>query len=86
MEIGAAAVSLAAPRGVLSGNDGMLVAGRLYGPSLLPQTMEIVKSVSKLGVPVIAAGGMYSLEDSTKTLSVGALAFQWDTVLWSGII
>jgi dihydroorotate dehydrogenase len=84
MDFGAATVSLAAPRGVLSGNDGMLVAGRLYGPSLLPQTLEIVQSVSKLGIPVIAAGGIYSLEDSANALSVGALAFQMDTVLWSG--
>jgi dihydroorotate dehydrogenase len=61
-----------------------LVAGRLYGPSLLPQTLEIVQSASKLEMPVIAAGGIYSLEDSAIALSVGVLAFQLDTVLWSG--
>jgi dihydroorotate dehydrogenase len=83
IDMGVAAVSLAAPRGILSSNDGMLVAGRLYGPSLLPKTMEIVQSVSKLGIPIIAAGGIYSSEDSSKILSVGALAFQLDTVLWS---
>jgi dihydroorotate dehydrogenase len=84
VDIGVAAVSLAAPRGVLSSADGRWVAGRLYGPSLLPQSLEIVHSVARLGIPVIAAGGIYSLEDSNELLKAGALAFQLDTVLWHG--
>lgn len=83
IEAGAAAVSMAAPRGALSGEGGGLVTGRLYGPSLFPQVLEVVHSAARLGLPVIAAGGLYSLESSNAVMAAGALAFQLDTVLWN---
>jgi dihydroorotate dehydrogenase len=79
---GAAAVSLAPPRGTLPGKEGALVTGRLYGPSLFPKSLEAVHSAARLGLPIIAAGGIYSVEDSNAMLLAGALAFQYDTVLW----
>lgn len=83
---GAAAVSLAAPRGALPDEDGKLVTGRLYGPSLFPQSLETVHSASRLGLPLIAAAGVYSGDDSNAMLSAGAMAFQLDAVLWKNFI
>src|SRR5512139_3564777 len=43
---GAQAISIAAPRGALMTDH--LVTGRLYGPSLFPQTLETVYSAAKI--------------------------------------
>jgi dihydroorotate dehydrogenase len=80
---GAQAISISAPRGALMTNHSSLLTGRLYGPSLFPQTLEAVSNVAKLGLPVIAAGGVWSKENAEAMLSVGALAVQVDAVLWN---
>lgn len=82
---GAAAISMAAPRGALTIHGGELIEGRLFGPSLFPQSLKIVHSVAKLGLPVIGSGGVYSKEHADTMLSVGALAVQMDSVLWRGL-
>jgi dihydroorotate dehydrogenase (NAD+) catalytic subunit len=78
---GAAAISIAAPRGALF-RDGKLTGGRMYGPALLPRSLEIVHAAARLGMPVIGAGGVYSLEDAQAMLQVGAIAVQFDAALW----
>ncbi|MCC6145988.1 MAG: hypothetical protein IT308_00315 [Anaerolineaceae bacterium] len=83
IQAGASAVSFAAPRGCLPGRDGSLTSGRLYGPALLPLALAAVCSARAAGLPVIAAGGVYSLEDGQKLLAAGALAVQLDAVLWA---
>ncbi|MCI0549668.1 MAG: hypothetical protein L0287_01800 [Anaerolineae bacterium] len=87
---GAQAISIAAPRGALSltpnpspTGRGELITGRLYGPSLFPQTLETVRSAAKLGLPIIGSGGVYSKENANAMLSVGALAVQMDATLWN---
>ena len=88
---GAQAISIAAPRGALNSplpiGDGLggraITHGRLYGPSLFPQTLETVQSATKLGLPIIGSGGIYSKENADAILSVGALAVQVDTALWN---
>ncbi len=47
---GAQAISISAPRGALPlpPNPSPLLTGRLYGPSLFPQTLETVYSAAKL--------------------------------------
>ena len=85
MDAGAAALSLAAPRGTLLGRDGSLVSGRLYGPSLFPQALEIVKAAARLGLPVIASNGISSGLNSIQMLQAGAMAFQLDTFLWGNV-
>jgi len=93
IEAGADAVSIAAPRGALPNltptpspeRRGEIIEGRLLGPALFPQSLEIVHSASKLGLPVIGAGGVYSKENADAMLSAGALAVQMDSVLWRGI-
>jgi dihydroorotate dehydrogenase (NAD+) catalytic subunit len=81
LELGAAAVSLAAPRGTLS-LQGKLVSGRLQGPGLFPQTLETVRRLSGAGIPVIGAGGVYQREQAQALVEAGALGVQVDSVLW----
>jgi len=85
MEEGADAISSASPRGALPANGGAMIVGRLFGPSLLPQSLEIVHSAAKLGLPIIGAGGIYSKENADAMISAGALAVQVDSVLWRGL-
>jgi len=86
---GAQAISIAAPRGAFNlipkENDGEreIITGRLYGPSLFPQTLESVHSAARIGLPIIASGGIYSKENGDAMLSAGALAVQVDASLWS---
>jgi dihydroorotate dehydrogenase len=81
IEAGTDAISIAAPRGSLMQN-GSFVFGRLFGPSLLPQSLEIVHSAAKLGLPMIGAGGVYSKDDVEAMLTAGAFAVQMDAKLW----
>lgn len=81
---GAAAVSLAAPRGMLATNNGKLTAGRLSGPALFPQALLTVRDATRAGMPVIGAGGVGTKENADAMLSVGALAVQVDESLWRG--
>ena len=80
---GAQAISIAAPRGALKTEHSSLVTGRLYGPSLFPQTLETVYSAAKIGLPIIGAGGVWTKENADAMLSVGALAVQVDAALWN---
>ena len=82
---GAQAISISAPRGALPvpPHPSPVITGRLYGPSLFPQTLETVYSASKIGLPLIGAGGVWTKENAEAMLSAGALAVQVDAVLWS---
>ena len=93
---GAQAISISAPRGALHltpspslrsasqspTRRGELITGRLYGPSLFPQTLETVYSAGKLGLPIIGAGGVWNKENADAMLWAGALAVQVDAALW----
>ena len=87
---GAQAISIAAPRGALPltpnpspDRRGELITGRIYGPSLFPQTLETVHSAARIGLAVIGSGGVWSKENADAILSVGALAVQVDAALWN---
>jgi len=86
---GAAAVSLAAPRGMLaltpdssSEGGGESVTGRLNGPGLYPQALLAVRDAVRAGIPVIGAGGVGSKQNADAILAAGALAVQLDASLW----
>ena len=86
---GAQAISISAPHGALPltpspspKERGELITGRLYGPSLFPQTLETVYSAAKLGLPIVGAGGVWNKENAEAMLSAGALAVQVDAALW----
>jgi dihydroorotate dehydrogenase (NAD+) catalytic subunit len=83
MQEGAQAISISAPRGSLTIDNGRLTTGRLFGPSLFPKTLNVVDSAAKLGIPIIGAGGVWSKENADAMLSVGALAVQVDAALWN---
>ncbi len=88
MQEGAQAISIAAPRGAIPPpGEGLEVReithGRLFGPSLFPQTLHVVEAAAKLGIPIIGAGGVWSKENADATLSAGALAVQVDAALWN---
>jgi dihydroorotate dehydrogenase len=91
VEMGAAAVGLAAPRGMLppSGGEGRagpeeLLTGRLFGPGLFPQALLTVRDAARAGIPVIGGCGVYSQADATVMLQAGAFAVQVDASIWRG--
>jgi len=65
--------------------DEERIVGRLYSPENFPIVLEAVRQVSakNLGLPVIGAGGIFSVEDVREMLAAGALAVQLDAVLWN---
>ena len=91
---GAQAISIAAPRGAAKSPLPQgevrvreeITRGRLFGPSLFPQTLNVVESAVKRGIPIIGAGGVWSKENAEAMLSVGALAVQVDAALWNSAI
>jgi dihydroorotate dehydrogenase len=84
VQAGAAALSLSAPRGALPGPGNLPVTGRLLGPGLFPQAYEIVRSATRLGLPIIGGVGIYSRAEAEAMLAAGALAVQVDAVVWRG--
>ncbi len=84
LDAGAAAVSLGPPRGALADSGAGLVSGRLYGPSIFPLALQVVRSLSRAGIPVIGAGGIYQSDQVEAMLAAGAFAVQLDAVLWRG--
>jgi dihydroorotate dehydrogenase len=86
---GAAAISIASPRGALplTSNSsperrGKLVTGRLYGQSLFPRSLDIVRSAAMIEIPIIGAGGVWTEQDAADMLSAGAMAVETDASLW----
>jgi len=77
------AISLGPPRGVLIDASGQTVRGRLYGPAIFPLTLASVQDIIAVGVPVIAAGGVYEQAQVEALLKAGAIGVQLDAVLWS---
>ncbi|NOH01870.1 MAG: hypothetical protein HND47_07855 [Chloroflexi bacterium] len=82
MEGGASAVSLAAPRGAVYDRKGTLVTGRVYGQSLFPRALEVVRSAAMIGLPVIGSSGVWSEADVESMLKAGAMAVETDARLW----
>ena len=82
MESDVMAISFGPPRGALPTPAGQIVDGRLYGPGIFPQAMATLHHFVKTGIPVIGAGGLYSLAQVEAMLAAGALGVQLDTILW----
>jgi len=84
LSAGAAALSLAAPRGALPLPGGGSLTGRLFGPALFPRTLLTVREAARAGFPLIASGGVYSQKNANALQEAGALAVGLDAVLWQG--
>ncbi len=82
--LGASAISLGAPRGMLLTDTSRPVGGRLYGPALFPLMLAAVQNSRRLGIPIIAGAGVYRRQDAQALRDAGAWAVQLDTVLWRG--
>jgi dihydroorotate dehydrogenase (NAD+) catalytic subunit len=82
IEKGTIAISISNPRGILMNNKNELTAGRLYGQSLFPRSLDIVHSAARIGIPIIGSGGVWTKQDTVDMLSAGALAVETDAVLW----
>ncbi|MFH1186175.1 MAG: hypothetical protein V1755_14225 [Chloroflexota bacterium] len=81
LERGATALSIPAPRGALA-REGTPIAGRLFGPALFPVALELVRAASKIGLPIIGGGGVFSNDDARAMLAAGAMAVELDVSLW----
>lgn len=62
-------------------------AGRRYGPDQWPLTESALQAVAGLGLglPLVAAGGVFTPEQLGAALALGASAVQVDAALWQGI-
>jgi dihydroorotate dehydrogenase len=81
LELGAAALSMGAPRGSIASGESF-VSGRLHGPGLHPGALDLVRAAARIGIPVIGAAGVFSSASTTSMLGAGALAVQLDAALW----
>lgn len=83
VEAGADALVVAAPpRGTLPSGAGF-VSGRVYGRGTLPLALHAVRETrERVEVPIVASGGVHTLEDARALLAAGALAVQIDTLIW----
>jgi len=82
---GADALTLAAPPRLAVEHEGRTVTGRFYGPDNFSRALETIQSVigKNLGLPVIGAGGLYSVDNARAMLDAGAIAVQVDAALWN---
>jgi dihydroorotate dehydrogenase (NAD+) catalytic subunit len=82
-QIGAAAIALGPPRASLFQKPGW-VSGRLYGPGLLPLTLDAVRrTLGVLSCELIPGPGVFSRSDAETLLSLGVGALQLDSILWT---
>ncbi|HEX7587722.1 MAG TPA: dihydroorotate dehydrogenase [Anaerolineae bacterium] len=72
-----------APRGMVM-LGGKPWHGRLYGPAIKPLALRAVADLAalKLDAPLVASGGIHSLEDARDFLAAGALAVEIDSAAW----
>ena len=82
IQAGAAAISLAPPRGTLPAQAEEIIQGRLYGPAILPMAIRVVHELMQQGIPTIGAGGIYTQAGLSSMLAAGVMAVQLDAVLW----
>lgn len=80
------AVTLTTPRGLLPSPSGSLLEGRLYSSAIFPMMVYAVRRLNQRGVPVIVGAGVYRRIHARHLLQAGALAIQFDTVLWKGFL
>jgi len=59
-----------------------LITGRLYGPSLFPRSLDVLRSAVMLELPIIGGGGVWTDADVESMLKAGAKAVETDAQLW----
>ncbi len=83
-QAGANAFTVAAPPRVTVTHHEHTVTGRHYGPDTFAPALAALCEVVALdlGLPLIGAGGIYSVENARAMLEAGAVAVQVDAALW----
>jgi hypothetical protein len=77
-----AAVHLTEPRGVLPGQDGQFVRGRLDGPAIFPLMFKAALQLVQAELRVIANAGVYYQWQSDALLASGVFAVGLGSTLW----
>lgn len=83
-KVGVQALTVAAPRRgtVRVGQDW--ITGRLYGPALFAQALQLVREVkAQTELPLVGAGGVHSQADVAAMLAAGATAVRMDSAAWA---
>jgi dihydroorotate dehydrogenase (NAD+) catalytic subunit len=89
LDAGASALVVgSAPRGlamVESAAGPQAFQGGLYGPGVFPLALAALWEVASrsYGVPVIACGGIHTVDHVRQALAAGASAVQLDSVVWN---
>jgi dihydroorotate dehydrogenase (NAD+) catalytic subunit len=83
-QAGANALVVAAPPRVSVPHKEYMVTGRHYGPDTFAPALAALSAVVALdlGLPLIGAGGIYSVENARAMLEAGAVAVQIDAAIW----
>ncbi len=81
---GADALTIGAPTRHSVQMGERTLTGRFYGPDVFPLMLATLTAVAAqtLGVPLIGAGGLFSIDTVQTALVAGATAVQVDAVLW----
>jgi dihydroorotate dehydrogenase (NAD+) catalytic subunit len=62
---------------------GAAMTGQLHGRALAPLVAARIASLADwVGMPLVACGGIHTLDDALACLAVGAAAVQIDTAVW----
>jgi dihydroorotate dehydrogenase (NAD+) catalytic subunit len=72
------------PDAAYPAGDGSLIEAPVGGPAALPFTLRALRGVARLdiGLPLVASGGIYRIEDARLCLKLGAIAVQVRGLLW----
>ncbi len=83
-QAGANALTIAAPPRLTVTVDDHPATGRHYGPGTFVPALAALCAVAALGLglPLIGAGGVYSVENAQTMLAEGAVAVQVDAAVW----
>jgi dihydroorotate dehydrogenase (NAD+) catalytic subunit len=85
LDAGVDALVLAQPPAGLSLDPGtsVTIRGGMHGPALTPQiAARLTELAGWVGVPLVACGGVHSVQDALTYLAIGAKAVQIDTAVW----
>ncbi len=83
-QAGANALTVAAPPRLTVTVAERPATGRHYGPDAFAPALAALAAVAALdlGLPLIGAGGIYSVENAEAMLAAGAVAVQLDAAVW----
>ncbi len=72
------------PRAAARTRQGVFLRGELYGPAVFPLMLHALErlAAADLGVPLVACGGLHTMDQIQDALALGAVAVQLDSLVW----